>query len=291
MSAISLSVFRYRQTYLTLVTTVLTMNILAHAQSSLIGVTRPVSGYILPTIIGLVIGLLLSANRVSFIEKGEAQKRLFINIVHALSIALDERDAYTYGHSSRVTELSIALGGRVGLSSLQLEMLELGSILHDVGKIGIPDTILNKPEPLNSDEIKLIRQHPSKGERIIGLDKNRRQQMIVECIRSHHERYDGSGYPDGLAGEEIPILARIIAITDAYDAMTSLRPYRIKMTAEAAMSELARCSGSQFDPRLTLEFSQMLTATDFRLPARNDQTELADGDGRVWVQEVSADSA
>jgi HD-GYP domain-containing protein (c-di-GMP phosphodiesterase class II) len=263
MFIISLSVFRYPMTYLTLVGSVLAMNLLAYLQSNLIEVTRPLSGYILPTIIGGVIGMLLSSNRVSCREKREEQKRLFIDIVQSLSIALDERDAYTYGHSSRVTDFSMALGKRAGLSKLELEMLELGSILHDIGKIGIPDTILNKPEALNSEEIEMIRQHPIKGERIIGLSNNNKIQMIVDCIRSHHERYDGSGYPDGLSGTGIPVLARIVAIADAFDTMTSRRVYRLKLKPQDAVAELLSCSGSQFDPQLTRQFSEMLRGDEF----------------------------
>jgi len=267
MFTISLSVFSYWMTYATIFFSVLVMNVLAHLQSSLLGVSRPVSGFILPSLIGVVIGMLLSSNRVYCLEKSVEQKRLFIDIVQSLSIALDERDPYTFGHSSRVTDFSLALGKKVWLSRLRLEMLELGSILHDIGKIGIPDTILNKPEALNAEELELIQQHTIKGERIIGGRKNRRIQMIVDCIRSHHERYDGSGYPDGLAGTAIPLLARIVSIADAYDTMTSLRVYRLKITPQAALDELLRCAGSQFDPRLVAEFSEMMIADDFRLLA------------------------
>lgn len=272
MFTVSFSVFKYWRTYATLFVSVASMNVLAHLQSNMLQVTRPVSGYILPTIIGIVIGLLLSSNRVSWIEKSRERKKLFINIVHSLSIALDERDAYTYGHSSRVTELALALGKRLGLKQVELEMLELGSILHDIGKIGVPDTILNKPAALNAEEIELVRQHPIKGERIIELNQNKKMHLIVDCIRNHHEHYDGSGYPDGLKGEDIPVLARIVAITDAFDAMTSLRTYRKKRTQEEAIEEILRCSGSQFDPHMAGEFSKMMRSSDFSTLSKDDDS-------------------
>lgn len=272
MFTASFTVFKYWMTYATLFVSVASMNFLAHLQSNMLQVTRPISGYILPTIIGSVIGLLMSSNRVSWIEKGEERKKLFINIVQSLSIALDERDAYTYGHSSRVTELSLALGKRLGLKRVELEMLELGSILHDIGKIGVPDTILNKPAALNAEEIELVRQHPIKGERIIELNQTKKMHLIVDCIRNHHEHFDGSGYPDGLIGEKIPVLARIVSIADAFDAMTSLRTYRKKMTQEEALEEILRCSGSQFDPHMAREFSKLVLSSDFSALANHDDS-------------------
>ncbi len=275
MVTISLSILKYRMTYVTVISAVLIMNVLAYLQSSMLAVSRPVSGYILPTAIGFLIGVLLSSNRVNYLEKDEERKRFFVTIVHSLSIALDERDAYTFGHSSRVTSLSMALGKRLGLNAIQLEMLELGSILHDIGKIGIPDTILNKPEKLTAEEQAMIYQHPIKGERIIGLERTPKIGMLVDCIRSHHERYDGKGYPDGLAQENIPVLARIITIADAYDAMTSLRPYRSKVAPDAALEELKLCAGSQFDPEMVKAFSELVREDkDFLLLSEETPSEV-----------------
>lgn len=260
-NTLNLRVFRYRLSYVLIAVSVALMNSLAMLQSSMLQVARPPSGYVLPTLIGFVVGLFMSSSRVNFIEKGEAQKRMFLTIVHSLSVALDERDSYTYGHSSRVTELAMALGRRVGLPPEQLEVLEIGSILHDIGKIGVPDSLLLKPGTLTSEELALLRQHTVKGERIIGDHSDPTLDLLIRCIRSHHERFDGTGYPDRLAGEQIPVLARIIAIADAYDAMTSLRPYRGKLSHEQAMEEIRRCSGSQFDPRLAGVFEAL--AADF----------------------------
>lgn len=258
-------VFRHRSTYLMVVLGVVVMNSLAFLQSNMLGVARPLTGYFLPSFIGALIGLLFSLNRVSILEKSAEQKRFFISIVHSLSIALDERDAYTFGHSARVTELSVALGRQAGLGEKPLEALELGSILHDIGKIGVSDAILNKPQTLSAQELEVIKQHPVKGARILGEDRDRKMILMTSCIRSHHERYDGQGYPDGLAGEEIPLVARIIAIADAYDAMTSLRPYRRTMTSGQALQELQRCAGSQFDPQLVAMFNDLQEIRDEEL--------------------------
>ncbi|PLY01724.1 MAG: hypothetical protein C0624_09835 [Desulfuromonas sp.] len=250
--------FKHRSTYLLVGLGVLVMNVLAHVQSDMLGVARPLSGYFLPMAIGALIGFLFSLNRLSILEKSAEQKKFFLSIVHSLSIALDERDTYTFGHSSRVMDMSVALAKRIGLHPHDIEALELGSILHDIGKIGISDAILNKPEPLIPEELEVIRQHPVKGERILGESRDPKFRQVIYCIRSHHERYDGQGYPDGLAGESIPICARILAITDAYDAMTSLRPYRGKMSSALALAELRRCAGTQFDPQLVAEFDGVL---------------------------------
>ncbi|MDT8419666.1 MAG: HD-GYP domain-containing protein [Desulfuromonadales bacterium] len=250
-------------TYVAMALGVITMDLLTSLQSSLFGVTKPLAGYILPTFIGALTGFLLSAIRLRSLEQNQNQKNFFFGIVQSLSMALDVRDAYTYGHSSRVTILSVALGRRIGLNKAQLEALELGGILHDIGKIGISDTILNKPETLTAEEFKIVQTHPVKGEQILNASNSPKSKMISECIRSHHERYDGTGYPDGLKGDAIPALARIITISDAFDAMISSRPYRgCKMTIRQAMEELGRCSGSQFDPMLVAEFEKMLASEE-----------------------------
>jgi len=267
-------VFRHRSTFVLVSLGALIMNGLAYLQSNMLGVARPLSGYFLPTLIGVLIGLLFSLNRRSILEKSAEQKKFLISIVHSLSIALDERDNYTFGHSARVTEMSVALGRRIGLSAMKLEALELGSILHDIGKIGISDAILNKPQALSREEQELIEQHPEKGERILGETRDAKTTLVLGCIRGHHERYDGQGYPDGLAGESIPLEARIIAIADAYDAMTSLRPYRDKMTPEQALDELQRCSGTQFDPQLVNEFIALQNSEDF-VESVEDEREYA----------------
>lgn len=263
MFSFLLNVVKYRVTYLLIIASMTSINLLAFLQSNLLEVQRSLSGYVIPTLIGAIIGLLFSANRVRLLEKGNEQRRLLLNIVQALSVALDERDAYTYGHSSRVTDYALELGGRAGLNESELKILEVGSILHDIGKIGISDSILNKPGKLTDEEIELIKQHPVKGERILGQSKDLKDILFVCCVRSHHEHYDGTGYPDGLAGEKIPVMARIIAISDAFDAMTSLRPYRQKMSTKEALIELKRCSGTQFDPKLVSIFCKIIAGDQF----------------------------
>ncbi|MFP5363619.1 MAG: HD-GYP domain-containing protein [Thermoleophilia bacterium] len=166
--------------------------------------------------------------------------------VEALAVALLERDRYTGEHAESVVELAVAVGRSIGLSPSQVDDVRAAALLHDIGKVGIPDAILNKPGPLTPDERTVMAEHPVIGERIlrsIGGFLN-----VADIVRHEHESYDGSGYPDGLVGERIPIGSRIILACDAYYAMTSDRPYRARMSHADAYGELARCAGRQFDP-------------------------------------------
>jgi HD-GYP domain-containing protein (c-di-GMP phosphodiesterase class II) len=166
--------------------------------------------------------------------------------LRALTTALDSRDHETGGHAQRVTRLAVRLGEELGLSGEDLTELELGAMLHDIGKIGVPDAILNKPGPLSEDDWEAMRRHPMLGvEMLAGVPF---LSAAMPLIRHHHERWDGKGYPDGLAGEAIPLGARIFAVADSFDAMTSRRPYRQPLTLRDARAELARCAGGQFDP-------------------------------------------
>ena len=182
-------------------------------------------------------------------------QRAYIDTLSALTSAIDAKDSYTRGHSERVTELSIRLAAEVGIASEEIEKIKLGGLLHDIGKIGIPEGILNKPGRLNDEEFEIIKSHPDLGLHILG--KVEFLEAIVPIIRHHHERYDGKGYPSGLKGEEIPLLARIVSVVDTYDAMTTDRPYRKAMTVEEALKEIERCSGSQFDPEIAAHFIRM----------------------------------
>jgi len=168
------------------------------------------------------------------------------NTVKALAAAVDARDHYTCGHSQRVTRYALLGGIGLSLPAEELEVIEYAGILHDIGKIGISDTILCKPGYLNDEEWVIMRQHPEIGAKILEdipfLEKAR------ELVLYHHERYDGKGYPEGLAGQEIPIGARLIAIADAFDTMTTDRAYRPVLGIDYAISELYRCSGTQFCP-------------------------------------------
>ena len=170
--------------------------------------------------------------------------------------ALEEVDQDTEEHVLRTRRTGTALGRRLGLGDAQLAKLELLCLLHDIGKIAIPLDILNKPGKLNADEWKVLRSHPDKGY-LIAMSSNE-LSPIADCIRYHHERWDGKGYPCGLAGEDIPVLSRIIAVVDAYDAMVNDRCYRKAMSPESAMKEITDNAGTQFDPVMARAFVQML---------------------------------
>ena len=175
--------------------------------------------------------------------------------VQALVVTLEAKDTYTSGHSQRVTDYATSIGGTLGLSAHDLNVLRYAAQLHDIGKIGITEDILHKPGPLDDGEWQIIRSHPVISERIIQpLDF---LKEIRDVVRHHHERLDGSGYPDALAGDDIPMLTRILGVADAYDAMTSRRPYRTRaFSPEQAMGEIVRCQGSQFDPRVVAALAQ-----------------------------------
>jgi HD-GYP domain-containing protein (c-di-GMP phosphodiesterase class II) len=178
--------------------------------------------------------------------------------LRALATALDTRDNETAGHAQRVTRLAVRLGQELGLSPAALLELERGAMLHDIGKIGVPDAILRKPGPLTDEEWALMRRHAAFGAAM--LDGIPFLSDAVPLVRHHHERWDGRGYPDGLAGEAIPLGARIFAVADAFDAMTSDRPYRRPMSLAQARAELARCAGSQFDPAVVAAHARIADA-------------------------------
>jgi putative nucleotidyltransferase with HDIG domain len=169
--------------------------------------------------------------------------------VEALAIALLERDRYTGEHSESVVDMAIGVARGLGLSPAQVEDVRAAALLHDIGKVGIPDAILNKPGPLTPEERAVMAEHPVIGESILRAIPG--MGPIARIVRHEHESWDGSGYPDGLAGNAIPIASRIILACDAFHAMTSDRPYRAAMPASRAIDELRRCAGSQFDPAVT----------------------------------------
>lgn len=176
--------------------------------------------------------------------------------IKALAEALETKDIYTRGHSDRMVEYATKIADRLGLSEQEKEFMKYGAILHDIGKIGIPDHILNKPGRLNSEEYEMMKSHPIKGADIIREISF--LAAVIPIVLYHQERYDGKGYPEGLAGEEIPIGARIISVLDAFDAMMSDRPYRPAPGADRAVEELKRCSGTQFDPKAVSAFLNIL---------------------------------
>jgi diguanylate cyclase (GGDEF)-like protein/PAS domain S-box-containing protein len=177
-------------------------------------------------------------------------------IMKALMAALEERDFITSGHAHRLEDLCVRLGRQVNLSSSQLSNLNLLAQVHDLGKVGIPDHILFKPGSLNDQEWEIMQQHPEKGYRIAHSTTD--LAGIADLILKHHERWDGKGYPLGLAGDEIPIECRILAIADSFDAMTNDRPYRKAISVEESLEELKQCAGSQFDPELVDIFVHMM---------------------------------
>jgi diguanylate cyclase (GGDEF)-like protein len=175
-------------------------------------------------------------------------ERTFLETVEALANALEANDEYTSSHARWITDLALKVGEELGLEGGSLKRLELGALFHDIGKIGIPETILSKPGPLTPAERKVVETHPELGEKIIApID---RLEEVRPIVRHCHERYDGDGYPDRLSGEEIPIESRIILVCDAYHAMTTDRPYRKRLPAEEALRRLQEAAGTQFDPRV-----------------------------------------
>jgi HD-GYP domain-containing protein (c-di-GMP phosphodiesterase class II) len=170
----------------------------------------------------------------------------------ALSQAVEACDPYTRGHSQRVARMAYEVGLRLGVDGALLSLLRLGGALHDVGKLAVSDAVLNKPGPLTADEILMVRAHPEIGARMIALDKALCPSL--PGVLHHHERWDGEGYPTGRSGPEIPLEARVLAVVDSYDAMTSDRPYRLAMPVEDAVGEVDRCAGTQFDPDVALAF-------------------------------------
>jgi len=175
-------------------------------------------------------------------------KKSHLDSVKVLAEAIDAKDPYTRGHSDRVKRMSLAIAQKMGFSEERLETLEYGALLHDIGKIGIKDEVLQKQGPLSNQEYQYIREHPMIGVKIVeGVEFFKDK---IPMIRHHHEYYDGSGYPDGLAGEVIPLEARIINLPDAFDAMTSARPHRGVMPFQDVLGEIEKCKGKQFDPKV-----------------------------------------
>lgn len=191
-------------------------------------------------------------------------KELFHGTVKSLSNAIDAKSPWTAGHSERVTHYALLIGKEMNIQDDDLKDLQLGGLLHDVGKIGIYDTILNKPGTLSKDEYEIVKRHPLRG---VGLLEPIKQlNRVIPCVRHHHERYDGAGYPDGLRGDAIPLWARILAVADAFESMTVNRPYRKALDTERAMEELNRCSVTQFDPEVVKVFLDLIAKNNVTAP-------------------------
>jgi two-component system, cell cycle response regulator len=168
--------------------------------------------------------------------------------VDVLARAVDVRDDYTGRHSAQVGALARRVGERLGMTGEEITLLECAARLHDVGKLGVPDTILQKPGPLDEAEWAIMRRHPEWGAEMVSSVPGLEQ--LGGLVAAHHERWDGGGYPDGLAGEAIPLASRVISVCDAYEAMVSRRPYRSSLSARHALAELSAGAGSQFDPQV-----------------------------------------
>jgi putative nucleotidyltransferase with HDIG domain len=181
-----------------------------------------------------------------------SKRQVFVETMEAFAFAVEAKDPYTHGHSRRVAILAERLATELGLSEKDREMVRVAGILHDVGKIGTPEQVLVKPGRLTADEYEAFKKHSALGHRIVSTV--RELEPIGRAILHHHERFDGRGYPVGLVGQAIPILSRVLAVCDTYDAMTTDRPYRASLGHRAAIEELARVSGSQLDPECVRAF-------------------------------------
>lgn len=200
----------------------------------------------------------LLANAIHNARMEERNRATFLRTLESLATALEARDDYTRGHSQRVCDLSVMIGSKLGLLPDALEELRIGTILHDIGKIGVPDAILNKPGRLTDDEFHFMRSHP-----VIGYEICRPLMLsdgVLMIIRNHHEKLDGSGYPDGLKGGELPLSLRIVCVADAFDAMSSRRPYRGVMDMGHVMGELSKGAGIQFDSVVVEALKELLAA-------------------------------
>jgi response regulator RpfG family c-di-GMP phosphodiesterase len=188
-----------------------------------------------------------------------------ISTLESMALLLEAKDAYTHGHSQRVRDYCILVAARMGMSTQDIETLNLGAMLHDIGKIGVKDAVLNKTERLTDDEWMMIRQHP-----VIGFDVLEQVPILTKdhlaLVRSHHERLDGTGYPDALSGDDLSQLVRIIAVADSFDAMSSSRAYRAALSQDKVISELKRCSGAQLDQKVVDLFVQLIQSGDVWRP-------------------------
>jgi len=180
----------------------------------------------------------------------------YLQFVETMAQALDARDPYTAGHSLRVADYSHALARAMGLSEMDSQTIRIAAQLHDIGKIGIPDAVLQKPGLLTPDEYGLIKLHPQIGRKI--LEKVGRFEMLLAVVELHHENHDGSGYPYGLAGNQVPIAARIVHVADSFDAMTTTRSYRSALPMRSAVHEIERNAGRMFDPAVANAFLNLI---------------------------------
>lgn len=189
-------------------------------------------------------------------DSKELLEKSYLESIEVLRRTVEVKDVYTRGHSDRVSEYSLLIGEKLNLPPEQMKTLKIGALFHDIGKIGIPDAILLKTDKLTDDEYSEIKNHPAIGAHI--LSNASIFADIIPIVKHHHERYDGKGYPARLAGEDIPYLARIVAVADTFDAMTSRRSYRQALDFDYTTNEIERCKGTQFDPAIADVFLEIL---------------------------------
>jgi HD-GYP domain-containing protein (c-di-GMP phosphodiesterase class II) len=193
-------------------------------------------------------------------EHYESLERTFLSTVAALANALEAKDEYTSSHARWITDMSLLVGKELELDRDALKRLELGALFHDIGKIGIPSEILQKPGPLTDEEFEIVKEHPELGEKILAPIE--RLADVRPIVRACHERWDGLGYPDGKSGDDIPVEARIVLVCDAFHAMVTDRPYRMRLPAEEAVRRLRESSGTQFDPSAVSAFVRLFESGD-----------------------------
>ncbi|WP_211171178.1 HD-GYP domain-containing protein [Bacillus sp. DNRA2] len=209
-------------------------------------------------IIRLFVYLVVTVISVEVIKQFKIQKNNKTEIIMAISKLLDSRDAYTANHSENVAKYSLMIARAMGMSKTDCKAIYLGGLLHDTGKIGVPESILTKPSKLTNDEYEIIKNHPLIGYESLKHVYSIKTTGILDMVRFHHERYDGKGYPYGLKGKDIPLTARIMAIADSFDAMTSKRVYNDARSIEFAMSEIVSNKGAQFDPDIADVFLNII---------------------------------
>jgi putative nucleotidyltransferase with HDIG domain len=215
-------------------------------------------------------------------KKTDELQQIYFSVLTSLARAVEKKDLGTYGHSLRVSHYACRIAAALGLLEEDMKTLKTASLLHDIGKIGIGDSILGKRGPLSEDEMRVIRSHPEKGVEILAPLKQ--FESLLPAILHHHEHYDGSGYPQEISGNDIPLFARIISVADAYDAILSDRPYRAAADNEKAVRELASCSGKHFDPLVINAFLDAVRKQDDMTFLR--QYEVAGTPGRTGPQRI-----
>ncbi|MCM3668264.1 HD-GYP domain-containing protein [Mesobacillus maritimus] len=234
-----------------------------------------------PTILKLITivisYLLIVSISVGYMRRSQRLKEEQFSLVFALSKALDSRDTYTSGHSHNVAYYATEIARKLNLPKEMVEVIKMGGLLHDIGKIGIPESILLKPGKLTDSEYDVIKRHPVIGYEMIKHVKHFQREGILDIVLSHHERFDGEGYPNRLKGTDIPLVARIMAVADSFDAITSKRTYSPEVDLEAALLEMKRNRGTQFDPEIVDVFLSLFESEEERVFRPGQSAQLQDG--------------